>query len=594
MDRLECPICEFLMYEPVTVPCGHSFCRRCVGTCLSGRCHVCKERLKMRDVKNIKNNVLLFSVIEKCCPEVVKLKCRLRERLKDSEFTHALQIVNEGLDTYPEDLSLKVLRAEVFVGLQQYPDALQDLDDVCRLRPAWAEGFFRKGRLLQDMGRFCDALAQYQRCLRLQGDFGPARSQIRRMLESEGMSVPEETPRLLRAVSEYLQNPSPVTSSVAPSAGQSSYLGPAQGGDTVRQGDMAKGACVLKSASSAECCLSLCQAVSFLPSGEEDEEVMMRKEEQGTRGSGGQRREVSLSVLTVSDFECPLCIRLFYEPVSTPCGHTFCKNCIERSLDHNLHCPLCKQPLHEYLRNRKYTVTVLLQEVMSRLFPRQLEERTQVHVAEMAELSNLTKDIPIFVCTVAYPGVACPLHVFEPRYRLMMRRCMETGTRKFGMCSYEPGKGFADYGCMLNIIRLDVLPDGRSYVDTVGGNRFRVLRRSQRDGYHTADIEFLEDQKVEGPELELLKGLHDNVYQQARDWFRKLNVRVQDQIGRQYGPMPEIEDNIQASPNGPAWCWWLLSVLQLDPAHQTTVLSLPSLRDRLGHLRIVLEYFSQS
>lgn len=39
--------------------------------------------------------------------------------------------------------------------------------------------------------------------------------------------------------------------------------------------------------------------------------------------------------------------RLFFEPVTTPCGHTFCKNCMERSLDHNLRCPLCKQPLQE-------------------------------------------------------------------------------------------------------------------------------------------------------------------------------------------------------------------------------------------------------
>lgn len=55
---------------------------------------------------------------------------------------------------------------------------------------------------------------------------------------------------------------------------------------------------------------------------------------------------------------------------------------------------------------------------------------------------------------------------------------------------------FADYGCMLEILSLEQLPDGRSYVDTVGGSRFRVLRRSQRDGYHTADIEYLEDLKV--------------------------------------------------------------------------------------------------
>lgn len=55
---------------------------------------------------------------------------------------------------------------------------------------------------------------------------------------------------------------------------------------------------------------------------------------------------------------------------------------------------------------------------------------------------------------------------------------------------------FADYGCMLEIHTLELLPDGRSYVDTVGGSRFRVLKRGQRDGYHTADIEYLEDLKV--------------------------------------------------------------------------------------------------
>lgn len=55
---------------------------------------------------------------------------------------------------------------------------------------------------------------------------------------------------------------------------------------------------------------------------------------------------------------------------------------------------------------------------------------------------------------------------------------------------------FADYGCILEILTLELLPDGRSYVDTVGGSRFRVLKRGHRDGYHTADIEYLDDLKV--------------------------------------------------------------------------------------------------
>lgn len=48
---------------------------------------------------------------------------------------------------------------------------------------------------------------------------------------------------------------------------------------------------------------------------------------------------------------------------------------------------------------------------------------------------------------------------------------------------------------------MELLPDGRSYVDTVGGSRFRVLKRGQRDGYHTADVEYLEDLKVSISEI---------------------------------------------------------------------------------------------
>lgn len=55
---------------------------------------------------------------------------------------------------------------------------------------------------------------------------------------------------------------------------------------------------------------------------------------------------------------------------------------------------------------------------------------------------------------------------------------------------------FADYGCMLEIRQIELLPDGRSLVDTIGRRRFRVLSRGHRDGYNTADIEYLEDKKV--------------------------------------------------------------------------------------------------
>ena len=44
------------------------------------------------------------------------------------------------------------------------------------------------------------------------------------------------------------------------------------------------------------------------------------------------------------------------------------------------------------------------------------------------------EELPVFVCTMAFPHLPCPLHVFEPRYRLLIRRCVESGGRRFGMC----------------------------------------------------------------------------------------------------------------------------------------------------------------
>lgn len=45
--------------------------------------------------------------------------------------------------------------------------------------------------------------------------------------------------------------------------------------------------------------------------------------------------------------------------------------------------------------------------------------------------------LPVFVCTNAFPLVSCPLHVFEPRYRLMIRRCIDSGMRRFAMISHS-------------------------------------------------------------------------------------------------------------------------------------------------------------
>ena len=54
-------------------------------------------------------------------------------------------------------------------------------------------------------------------------------------------------------------------------------------------------------------------------------------------------------------------------------------------------------------------------------------------------------EVPIFICAVAFPYVQCPLHIFEPKYRLMIRDCLESGSQKFGMC-VPTGDEMSDIG----------------------------------------------------------------------------------------------------------------------------------------------------
>ncbi|XP_013881193.1 E3 ubiquitin-protein ligase TRIM21 [Austrofundulus limnaeus] len=44
-------------------------------------------------------------------------------------------------------------------------------------------------------------------------------------------------------------------------------------------------------------------------------------------------------------FRCSICLDLFTDPVSTPCGHNFCKSCISRHWDSSssCQCPVCKK-----------------------------------------------------------------------------------------------------------------------------------------------------------------------------------------------------------------------------------------------------------
>ena len=99
--------------------------------------------------------------------------------------------------------------------------------------------------------------------------------------------------------------------------------------------------------------------------------------------------------------------------------------------------------------------------------------------------------LPLFPLEVVLlPGAPMPLHIFEPRYRLMTRLCREQ-QREFGIIRVK-GEGVARAGCTAEIIKLvKEYPDGRSDILIRGRRRFRLNAVSDELEYLQGDVEFL-------------------------------------------------------------------------------------------------------
>jgi Lon protease-like protein len=108
-----------------------------------------------------------------------------------------------------------------------------------------------------------------------------------------------------------------------------------------------------------------------------------------------------------------------------------------------------------------------------------------------------TQRLPLFpLRTVLFPGMGLPLHVFEERYRLMLRECLESD-RRFGVCLIrhgeevgEPAEPYA-IGTEAEILSARKLPDGRMDLMVVGRRRFRVATILQWRPYIAGDVGLL-------------------------------------------------------------------------------------------------------
>ncbi|OLE14617.1 MAG: hypothetical protein AUG89_01160 [Acidobacteria bacterium 13_1_20CM_4_56_7] len=125
--------------------------------------------------------------------------------------------------------------------------------------------------------------------------------------------------------------------------------------------------------------------------------------------------------------------------------------------------------------------------------------------------------LPLFpLDLVLLPGVPLPLHIFEPRYKEMIKECLEKKSQ-FGIVRAEE-EAFVNTGCTAEIINvLKTYPDGRMNILVEGQKRFEVLQVNQERTFLQAEVFYLDDdsEPAAAKDIEKALALHGQIMELA-------------------------------------------------------------------------------
>jgi Lon protease-like protein len=189
------------------------------------------------------------------------------------------------------------------------------------------------------------------------------------------------------------------------------------------------------------------------------------------------------------------------------------------------------------------------------------------------------EEVAIFpLATVLFPGTLLPLHVFEDRYKAMMRFAVENG-RVFGLsyCSdAEVGKEtpppVGSIGCAAKINAVIPLEDGRMSILSVGVVRYRVLEIKQSTPFLIARVAAFGDDPE--PDADLTR-----LYNDTREVSEKFLEAVQALNET------ELPGNVTLPEEPEAMSLFVASILPVDNNTKQRLLELTSTRVRLSRVR---------
>lgn len=189
------------------------------------------------------------------------------------------------------------------------------------------------------------------------------------------------------------------------------------------------------------------------------------------------------------------------------------------------------------------------------------------------------RTIPLFPLNVVlFPGMVLPLHIFEPRYRHMVRRCL-ADQLLFGVVLIkegdevgEPAEPF-ETGTLAAIQQVSHYEDGRMDLVTVGVSRFRILESVPGEPYAQGRVEVLD---------ELFGAGDDAIVAGVQDLFARYLTALSEIADLPLTPPEPGGDPIQLS-------YHVAALIPIDLTEKQRLLELPTAEARLAAEAEILE-----
>jgi ATP-dependent Lon protease len=184
--------------------------------------------------------------------------------------------------------------------------------------------------------------------------------------------------------------------------------------------------------------------------------------------------------------------------------------------------------------------------------------------------------LPLFPLNVVLlPGADLPLHIFEPRYRQMVRECLDTQT-PFGLL-LALHNGIAGIGCTAEILEVTKrYPDGRCDIVTVGREPFRVVELFNDEPLLRGEVDFLEDRP---------SPINSSICRELNDLYETCHTLIFGDYPRDLCSAPDSNISYEVAAKLPMDLLWKQRILELrsEPERQERLVAY--LREWAPHLQ---------